>query len=74
MAVRKLSLSLFAAKPEVTQYEHSPQRFHFIGGARNKPRQYALVCETQPLLTLTGCGFPTRCPFCGQENPIGRDS
>ncbi len=65
MAVRKLSLVVFYPKVEAAQYKGSPQHLHFIARVLNKPRQYSLVCETQPLLTLTCCGFPTRCPFCG---------
>ena len=65
MAVRKLSLVVFYPKGKAAQYKGYPQHLHFIARVLNKPQQYSLVCETQPLLTLTCWGFPTRCPFCG---------
>lgn len=65
MAVRKLSLVVFYPKVETAQYKVSPQHLHFIAHVLNNPLLYSLVCETQPLLTLTCFGFPTRCPFCG---------
>ena len=74
MAARKLSLTLFSAKPEVRRGERTPQNFHFTSIVPNKPRQYARVCETQPLLTLKGEGFPDRCSFCGQGLTHGHKS
>jgi hypothetical protein len=70
MAIRKLSLSLFSAKPGIAQTESSTQYFHFLASIRQNRNQYAFVCESQPLLTVTSYGHPKRCPLCRQDNPI----
>ena len=51
MAVRKLSLPLFSAKTPVSQPGCSTHYFHFIATVSRKTDQYALVCESQPLMT-----------------------
>jgi hypothetical protein len=51
MAVRKLSLPLFSAKTRVSQPGCSTRCFHFIATVSQKTDQYALVCESQPLMT-----------------------
>jgi hypothetical protein len=73
MAVRKLSLPLFAAKTRVSRTGESPQYLHFPASIRQDRNQYAFVCEAQPLLTLTNYGLPKRCSFCTQDDPIGTE-
>lgn len=73
MAIRKLSPSLFSAKAEITETGRSTQNLHFLASVRENRNQYAFVCESQPLLTLTSHGLPKRCPLCRQGNPIGSD-
>jgi len=74
MATRKLSLSLFSAKPGIAQTEISTQYLHFVASIRQDRNQYVFVCEGQSLVTLTSHGLPKRCPLCRQDNPIGRES
>ena len=74
MAIRKLSLSLFSAKARITPTEGSTQYLHFLASIRQDRNQYAIVCESQPLLTVTSYGLPKRCPLCRQDNPIGSES
>jgi len=74
MAIRKLSPSLFSAKAGITQIEGSTQYLHFIAGVQQTRNLYAFVCESQPVLTITNFGPPKRCPFCGQDDPIGSES
>ena len=64
MAFHKLPLSLFSAKAGVVQTVGSTQYFHFLAGIRQDRNQYAFVCESQPLLTLTltGHGLPQAVP------------
>ena len=71
MASHKLSLSLFSAKAGIAQPERSTQYLHFVADVRQDRNQYAFVCESQPLLTVTSYGLPKRCPLCRQDNPIG---
>jgi hypothetical protein len=67
MAIWKLSLPLFSAKsPDLG----SILQLHFIAAARLRTHQYALVCESQPLMTFWCYGHPARCPACGAPNPI----
>ncbi len=58
MVVRKLSLPLFSAKTLVSQRGYSTHYFHFIATVSQKTDQYALVCESQPLMTSRSHGFP----------------
>lgn len=76
MAFHKLSLSLYSAKAGIAQTEGSAQYLHFLASVRPNRNQYAFVCESQPLLTLTltGHAIPKRCPFCRQDHPIGCES
>jgi hypothetical protein len=74
MAIRKLPLSLFSAKPGIAQTESSTQYFHFLARVKENRNQYAFVCESKPLLTVTSYGLPKRCPLCRQNNPIGSES
>jgi hypothetical protein len=74
MAIRKLSPSLFYAKAGITQPGRSTLHLHFVASIREDRNQYAFVCESQPLLTLTNFGRPKRCPLCRQENPIGSET
>ena len=67
MAVRKLSLPLFSAKTLVSQPGCSTHYFHFIATVSQKTEQYALVCESQPLLSFGSDGLPVRCPACGAQ-------
>jgi len=67
MAVRKLSLPLFSAKTLVSQPGCSAHYFHFIATVSQKTEQYALVCESQPLMTSRSHGLPARCPACGAQ-------
>jgi hypothetical protein len=67
MAVRKLSLPLFSAKTRVSQPGCSTHYFHFIATVSQKTDQYALVCESQPLMTSRSYGLPVRCPICGAQ-------
>ena len=71
MAIRKLPLSLYSAKAGIAPSDASEQYLHFLARVRENRNQYAFVCESQPLLTLTSHGIPKRCPLCRQENPIG---
>ncbi len=73
MAIRKLSPSLFSAKAGITQTEGSTQYLHFIAGVQESRNLYTLVCESQPLLSVTTFGRGKRCPFCSQDEPIGRE-
>ncbi len=73
MAIRKLSPSLFSAKPGITPTDTSAQYLHFLAGFRQDRNQYSFVCEAQPLLTVTSHGLPKRCPLCTQDNPIGSE-
>ena len=76
MAIRKLPLSLYCAKAGIARTQGSAQYLHFVAGIRQDRNQYAFVCESQPLLTLTltGHGLPKRCPLCRQDDPIGSES
>ena len=74
MATRKLSPSLFSAKARITQTDASTRYLHFVASVRQSGNQYGFVCDSQPLLTLTSHGLPKRCPFCGQDDPIGSES
>jgi len=67
MAVRKLSLPLFPSKPQDSKPGCSMHYFHFIATVSHKTDQYALVCESQPLMTSRSHGLPARCPICGAE-------
>jgi hypothetical protein len=67
MANRKLSLLLFSAKTLVSQPGCSTHYFHFIVTVSQKTDQYALVCESQPLMTSRSHGLPARCPICGAQ-------
>ena len=67
MAVRKLSLALFSAKTLVSQPGCSTHYFHFIATVSQKTDQYALVCESQPLMTSRSHDLPARCPICGAQ-------
>jgi len=67
MAVRKLPPSLFSAKPGILPTKGSGQFLHFIATVRQKTDQYALVCESQPLLSFGSDGLPVRCPACGAQ-------
>lgn len=49
MAIWKLSLPLFSAKPPDLG---SLPKLHFIAAARPRTHQYAVVCESQPLMTF----------------------
>lgn len=75
MAFRKVALSSFVAKyrtikiaEKIAQTKSSPQYFHLIVSMPGGRHRYALVCEFQPLLTLTIHGIPKRCPVCGLDN------
>ena len=74
MATRKLSPSLFSAKVGIGQTESSTQYLHFIAGVQQSRNRYAFVCESQPLRTVNSYGLPKRCPFCGQDDPIGNEN
>jgi hypothetical protein len=67
MAVRKLSLPLFSAKTRASQPGCPTRYFHFIAAVSQKTDQYALVCESQPLMTSRSHGLPARCPICGAQ-------
>jgi len=67
LAVRKLSLPLFSAKTLVSQPGCPARYFHFIASVSQKTDQYALVCESQPLMTSRSHGLPARCPICGAQ-------
>ena len=62
MAARKLSLTLFSTKPSGMQFI---PRAHFIASPIGEQRRYALVCQSQPLMTFRSYGLPARCPVCG---------
>jgi len=74
VAIRKLSPSPFSAKAGIAQTRASTQYLHFAASIRRDRNQYAFVCESQPLLTLMSHRLPKRCPFCGQDDPIGSES
>jgi len=74
MAIRKLSPSLFPAKAGIAQTDASTQYLHFVASVRQSRNQYAFVCESQPLLTLTSHELPKRCPLCRQDYPIGNEN
>jgi len=69
MAVRKLSLLLFPAKPRVS-LDTSTFYLHFIAAINRAKNHYSIVCETNPLITYRSFGLPTRCPLCGALNPL----
>jgi len=59
MATRKLSLPLFSAKPpDLDSIPH----LHFIAAVRLLTRQYAVVCESQPLMTFGATDTPPVAP------------
>jgi len=62
MANRKLPLPLFSSKPSGLG---SIPQLHFIAAVRPLTHGYALVCESQPLMTSRSHGLPARCPICG---------
>ena len=64
MAVRKLPPSLFFAKPSGLR---SIPRAHFIASRTSEQQRYALVCQSQPLMTFGSYGLPARCPVCGAQ-------
>ncbi len=64
MAARKLSLTLFSTKPSGLQFI---PRAHFIAFPFGEQRRYALVCQSQPLMTFRSYGLPARCPVCGAQ-------
>jgi hypothetical protein len=68
MALRKLSLPLFPSKPRVSQQGCSTHYLHFIATVSHKTDQYALVCESQPLMTSRSHGVPSRCPVCAPKS------
>jgi hypothetical protein len=43
---------------------------HFAERIDENRRLLRLVCEAQPLITLTSYDLPKRCPLCGQNYPI----
>ncbi len=63
MAV-ELSLTLFSAKPSGLR---SIPRAHFIASRVSEQHRYALVCQSQPLMTFRSYGLPARCPVCGAQ-------
>jgi len=67
MAVRKLPPSLFTAKAQDMRLEGFGKFFHFIAAVSERRNQYALVCESQPLMTSRSHGLPARCPICGAQ-------
>jgi len=67
MANRKLSLPLFSAKTRVSQPGCSTSYLHFVAISQQPRNQYALVCESQPLMTSRSHGLPARCPICGAQ-------
>jgi hypothetical protein len=67
MAVGKLPLPLFAAKSRASKHGCSTHYFHFIATVSQKTDQYALVCESQPLMTSLSHGLPGSCPICGAQ-------
>jgi len=69
MAGRKLSLRLFSAKGPVSASNGGSLYLHFVERTQHDRNQYAIVCESQPLMTFRSHGFPGRCPFCGVQNP-----
>ena len=71
MAIRKLPLSLFSAKPSGLC---SIPNLHFISAVRQRTHQYALVCETRPLMSFQSHGVPPRCPACGAQIPLRENS
>ena len=64
MAARKLLLTLFSAKPSGVW---SIPRAHFIASRVSEQHRYALVCQSQPLMTFRSHGLPARCPACGAQ-------
>ncbi len=64
MAVRKLLLTLFSAKPSG---RWSIPRAHFIASCASEQHGYALVCQSTPLMTFRSYGVPARCPACGAQ-------
>ena len=71
MAARKLSLTLFSAKPSGLR---SIPRAHFIAARAREQHQYALVCQSQPLMTFRSHGVPARCPVCGAQIHFKEDA
>ena len=64
MAARKLPLTLFSTKPSDLQFI---PRAHFIASPLGEQRRYALVCQSQPLMTSRSHGIPARCSACGAQ-------
>ena len=67
MALRKLPPLLFSAKTRVPLPGCFTHYFHFIAALSQKADQFALVCESQPLMTSRSHGLPARCPACGAQ-------
>ena len=64
MAAGKLSLTVFSTKPSGLQFI---SRAHFVACPVGDQQRYALVCESQPLMTFRCHGLPARCPACGAQ-------
>ena len=50
------------------------RRLHFRAGFDSRRGLIYMVCESQPLFTVTTLGLPKRCPLCGADTPLGRKS
>ena len=67
MAVRKLPLPLFSPKSRGSKHGCPTHYFRFIATISQKTDQYAIVCESQPLMTSLSHGLPGSCPICGAQ-------
>ena len=54
--------------------DRTTEMLHLMASFDTKRGLYAFFCEGQPLMTVRSNGLPSRCPVCGMENPLSRDS
>ena len=46
------------------------QFLHFVIATDEQRAIVVFCCESQPLATVRTHGYPKRCPFCQQGNPV----
>jgi hypothetical protein len=73
MAVRNPRPILFLVKPGISEGGALEKHIHSLADVKPERNLYLFVCDSQPLLTITSCGRPKRCPLCRQHYPIGND-
>lgn len=70
MTTRKLTFSSFYGNTRVSQTDRSTLYLHLVSAVSLGRNHYALVCQSQPLLSFGSDGLPDFCPACGVPNPL----